>query len=221
MKRIITILLVLIMCVSLCACGGDRDIASPSGDDAENADSNVGNTPIDESKTPDGTNAVNGDTGEAVEEHTEAPENSEESTVAAGDLDMDISYGDGMTVTESGNDDTVSINNEDGSKLYVKDVTGEYDPNIDDPAQFLYEYAYESCVEIVGETFGEITQFNGEYPIAVANNELYGYAARMVCENNVQVYAFIKLVNVEDGYAVMIGVCEESSMNVFDNVTID
>ncbi len=239
MKRVITILLVIVMCVSLCACGGNRDMSSPGGADGESAGTNIGNTPIDDSEDIDDTNTVddasgddtatasgddtiaNDSNGSGSQTYTEAPSNSEESTATAGSLNIDINYGSGMTVTEKTEDDMVSVDHGDGSKLYIQDVTDVYDPNTQDPAQFLYEYAYESCVDIVSATFGNISQFHGENPISVSNNELYGYGAHMTCDPQIPVYAFIKLVSVEDGYAVMIGVCKETNMNVFDNVTID
>ena len=91
-----------------------------------------------------------------------------------------------------------------------------------DPATYLYEYAYEKCTQLVVENYGEIDQFQGEYSLEVSGNEIYGYGAHIITDRQLPVYAFIKLVTLDggEGYAVMIGVCDESTMEIFDNVEV-
>lgn len=226
MKKALILILALVLCISLCACGGRGNLANP--DVADDGSANNPGTTSDEvggntdAQTED--DAANGDNSEdeqVSEGATSAPESTEDYSYASGDANINISYGDGMTVKES-EDGTASVEYGE-NKLFVKDVTKEYDPNTTDAESFLYDYAYDKCVELVEDTFGAITQFNGEHPLNVTGNELYGYGAHMVCEPQTNVYAFIKLVTLEDGegYAVMIGVCDENNVSVFDNVKLD
>ncbi|MBE6949569.1 MAG: hypothetical protein E7456_06970 [Ruminococcaceae bacterium] len=230
MKKIIALLLALAMCVSLCACGG-REVSSPGSADEENAaetDDEASNEageisdPGTESteNTPVNDDAAEGEnTGTVVDPaNVEAPESTESTSNSAG---MDISYAGGMSVKEESDGTTLVEYGSD--RLYIRDVTGEYKPESTDAATFLYEYAYEKCVQMVVDTYGEITQFGGEYPITPSGNEIYGYGANMTCQSGVGVFASIKLVALEggDGYAVMISVCHESNAGVFDNVEVE
>lgn len=226
MKKIFAIILALAISLSLCACS--RDVKSPgsqsddkSGNDQ--VDSASDNT-TDENKSNDdsvNTNDTSVDNAEnngnsGSDEAANAPESTENYEYA----DINISYGKGMAVTEA--DNGMASVEYDGCKLFVEDVTDDFNPNTTDAATYLYDYAYEKCVELVMETYGTITQFNGEYAISVSGNEIYGYGAHMTCDSDTQVYAFIKMVTLDagKGYAVMIGICDEYNEGVFNNVEV-
>lgn len=249
MKKILALILAMTMCLSLCACGS-RDVVSPGAADdetTENAENNAEGDTANPGTASDSEDAVSGnndadggnddnsdndsDDSDSDNDNAEsgsntgianvtAPDSTEEFKYDSGNADIDISYGDGMDVTET-EDGLASVAYGD-SRLFVEDVTSEYDPSKDDAASFLYDYAYAKCVEMVFDTYGEITQFNGEYPLSISGNEIYAYGAQMTCAPQIPVYAFIKLVTLDDGegYAVVIGICNESDAGIFDNVEV-
>ena len=113
MKRILALMLALVMCFSLCACGG-RDVASPgsadeetTGETANNADDNVSGDAVEN----DTDASVDNDTNENVVAESDefisssgsiaAPESTEKYNYASSGADIEISYGEGMNVAEN------------------------------------------------------------------------------------------------------------------------
>lgn len=223
MKRVLILLLTLAMCFSLCACG-ERDVASPGGADDKTAETNkdatVDNTSDDEAETNNDGEASENNNAQSNGVQTEEPIVEKEQNYDVGNLDMDITYSSDMTTTEKPEEKTVIIEHGANNRLYIQDVTGVYNPDTTDPSSFLYDYAYENCVQLVNSMFGQVIDFKGEEALATSGDELYAYGAQMTCAHNTEVYAYIKLVAVENGYAVVTGVCEKAEMNVFDNVDI-
>lgn len=191
---------------------GDSN-ANADSDSSVSNDSENANDSNSESNIPSSGNNTPG----AV---AEAPESTEEYQFVSGGASIDISYSNDMNVYEIG-DGRVCVAY-DQCKLYVQNVTSEFNPDSDEPATFLYDYAYEKCVGMVVDAYGEITQFEGEYNLAPEGNEIYGYGANMTCNSQTQVYTFIKLLTLDngEGYAVMIGVCDEYNASVFDNIEV-
>lgn len=239
MKKILAFILALAMCVSLCACGR-RDIASPGSANEETADdannneensnaisngdnavssngeantNNAADNVSGESNTPDNGNNTSGTAAEI-------PESTEEYSMDLGSTSIDISYAADMTVSKVA-ESSVAVQYGE-NRLYVQDITSEFNPDKDEAANFLYDYAYNKCVDLVVNTFGQITQFTGEYNLSCEGNVIYGYAANMTCSSQLEVYSFIKLVTLDDGegYAVMIGVCHQSEASIFDNIEV-
>lgn len=231
MKKILAILLVLAISLSLCGCS--RNIASPggekdqSGDDSKEPSGTV--TGYDEQGATDQADKADANTDssdisaasdDGSGENTVVPESTKDYDYTSGNASINISYGDGMNVTET--DDGMASIEYEGCRLFVQDVTDDFNPNTTDAETYLYDFAYEKCVQLVMETYGTITQFNGEYALSVSDNEIYGYGAHMTCDSQTQVYAFIKMVTLDagKGYAVVIGICDDYNYNVFDNVEV-
>lgn len=194
MKKIIVLLLALILILSLCAC-------------KVNGGSDPGH-------------ANNPETSEPGDDASDDPSNAPEDAESDNNSTFNIKYDLGMTSSED-EDGMVCISSGD-NKLYIEDVTDKFNPDNDEPSDFLYNYAYDNCVKLINKLYGEVESFGGEVALTAEGNELCGFAANMTCEGDTYVYAFVKLIVLEDGtrFAVETGICNMNYENVFDDVEI-
>jgi predicted small lipoprotein YifL len=270
MKRAVVIFLALVMCVTMCACGGHGELASPGsangetsanggtattdGTATEGSSANGGTAQVNSDGTPvtDGTQNGNaegdpadqtdpgstdnvnggnngagnntgnsGNTGRenalrpSLDTTDKAPENSQTYTYTVNGKDVTVSYGTGMTASESNGVLCIDYGSQ---KYYLEDVTDFY---TGDPSTFLYQYAYTYAIQRVNSAFGDVSDFDGEVVMNGTGNVVMGYAGTMTCSGSDTVYAFVKLIQLDKGgYAVATGICDGNNATVFDNIQV-